>query len=43
MTCWEKALKSQQLEHALKMKLSKDNLKELSEACENIVKESAIG
>ena len=37
--CWDKALKSQQLEHALKGKIDSDNLARLGEAGEKLLKE----
>ena len=38
--CWEKALKSQQLEYALKAKINQNNLERLGEAGEKLLKES---
>jgi len=38
--CWEKALKSQQLEHALKAKINQENLERLGEDGEKLLKES---
>ena len=37
--CWEKALKSQQLEHAFKTKINQKNLERLGEAGEKLLKE----
>jgi len=39
--CWIKALKSQQLEHALKAKVNKNDLEQLGEEAEKLLKESA--
>jgi hypothetical protein len=41
--CWEKALKSNQLEYALKGKLSKDNIAKLNETGKQILKELTSG
>jgi predicted RNA-binding protein YlxR (DUF448 family) len=38
--CWEKALKSQQLEYAFKAKINQKNLERLGEAGEKLLKES---
>ena len=38
--CWEKALKSEHLEHALKAKINNNNLEQLSEAGKKLLKES---
>lgn len=43
IACWEKALKSQQLQHALKIKITPENLKRLGEAGEKLLEESTIG
>ncbi len=37
--CWEKVLKSQQLEHALKTKINQENLERLVEDGEKLLKE----
>ncbi|MBN1693041.1 MAG: YlxR family protein [Dehalococcoidales bacterium] len=41
--CWEKVLKGQQLQHALKVKIETENLERLGEAGEKLLKESTIG
>jgi predicted RNA-binding protein YlxR (DUF448 family) len=41
--CWEKAIKTNQLEHALKSKLSKDNIAKLSKIGEQTLKELTSG
>jgi predicted RNA-binding protein YlxR (DUF448 family) len=41
--CWEKALKGQQLQHALKVKIQPENLERLGEAGEKLLKELTIG
>jgi predicted RNA-binding protein YlxR (DUF448 family) len=41
--CWEQALKSQQLQHALKIKITSQNLERLNKDGEKILKESTIG
>jgi len=40
--CWQKALKSQQLDHALKAKINQNNLEQISEAGEKLLKESTV-
>ena len=40
--CWEKALKSNQLEYALKIKIKPENLKQLDESGKELLKESII-
>lgn len=37
--CWEKVLKSQQIEHALKVKINKENMERLGEAGKELLKE----
>ncbi len=41
--CWVKALKSQQLEHALKTKINQKNLERLIAEGEKLLKESTGG
>jgi uncharacterized protein len=41
--CWEKALKSNHLEHALKGKLTKDDIERLNEAGKQVLKEKISG
>jgi predicted RNA-binding protein YlxR (DUF448 family) len=42
-SCWEKALKSNQLEHTLKSKLTKDNIAKLSKTGQQTLKELTSG
>jgi predicted RNA-binding protein YlxR (DUF448 family) len=38
--CWEKALKSNQMEHALKGKIKREDMERLEEAAKELFKES---
>jgi predicted RNA-binding protein YlxR (DUF448 family) len=42
-SCWEKALKGKQLEHALKGSISRDDLERLYNAGKDLLKESSSG
>ncbi|MBN1160546.1 MAG: YlxR family protein [Dehalococcoidales bacterium] len=41
--CWQKVLKGQQLQYALKVKIQPENLERLVKAGEKLLKELAIG
>jgi hypothetical protein len=41
--CWEKALKGNQLEHALKSKVSRDDLERLDKEGKDLLKELTSG